>query len=248
MLLLGHARQRRARLALAARRQRQHLVARQAVERIGAEKRRYAVEIAAFARDRNDALHRATHHQHLPSGGQPRFRRRAQPRYIGSEGGDDDAALRFADKLMQGAGDVGLGRAFALAHDIGGIADHRQHALVAERAQTRLVGGRADARRQINLPIAGMDDEAGRGADGERRALGDRMGDGDELDLERPEFDPAADGDDLDRDFRCAGFAQPPRLGKPRREARHIDGDADARPKFGQRADVVLVRVSDDDA
>ena len=51
MLFLRHARQRGARFALAAGRQRQNFVARQAFERIGAEERRQAVEIAAFARD-----------------------------------------------------------------------------------------------------------------------------------------------------------------------------------------------------
>ena len=193
MLLLGHPRQRRARLALASRRQRQHFVARQPLERVGAEERRQAVEIAAFAGDRDDALHRPPHHQHLPPGRQPRLRRGAQPRDVGGEGGDDDAGFRLGDELAQRARDVGLRRALALAHDIGGIADQREHALVAERAQPRLVGAAADAGVLVDLPVAGVDDEAGGGADGERRALGDRMRDGDEFDVERADLDAAAE-------------------------------------------------------
>ena len=57
-----------------------------------------------------------------------------------------------------------------------------------------------------------------------------------------------SDGDDLDRNLRRARFTEPPRLGQPGGEAGHIDRRAEARPKFGKRADVILVRVSNDDA
>ncbi len=96
MLVLGHARERRARLALAAGREREDLVARQALERVHAEELRHAVEHAAFARDRDDPLHRAPQNADLPAGGESRLGCSAQPRDIGGEGGDDHPALRPA--------------------------------------------------------------------------------------------------------------------------------------------------------
>ena len=71
------------------------------------------------------------------------------------------------------------------------IADERQHALVAERREARLVGRQAEDRSRVDLPVARMDDESGRRADRERRALGYRMGDRDEFDVERADLDAA---------------------------------------------------------
>ena len=102
--------------------------------------------------------------------------------------------------------------------------------------------------RRIDLPVAGMHDEAGRRADRQRRAFGDRMGDGNELDVERTDRDPRAGPDDLDRDLGRAGLAEPARLGEPGRERRGVDLRAEARPQLRQRADVVFVGVGDDDA
>ena len=94
----------------------------------------------------------------------------------------------------------------------------RQHALFADFAQAALVGRRADRRRRVDLPVAGVDDDAGRGADRQRAALGNRMGDGNELDVERADVEPrAAERDDLDRDLRRARLG---RGGAPRRARR----------------------------
>ena len=134
VLVFGDARERRARLALAARRQSQNLVARNAVEMILAEERRQAVEIAAFARHRDDALHRAADHHDLLAVGDPRLRRRAKARHIGGESRDDDAARRLADQRGKIGRDIGLRRALPFAQHIGRIADQRQHAFIAQRA------------------------------------------------------------------------------------------------------------------
>ena len=100
----------------------------------------------------------------------------------------------------------------------------------------------------VDLPVAGMDDEAGRRADRERRALRDRMGDGNEFDVERADLEPRARLDDPDRNLRRARLAEPARFGEAGGEGRRIDLDAEARPQLGQRADMVLVRMGDDDA
>ena len=53
--------------------------------------------------------------------------------------------------------------------------------------------------RRVELPVAGVEDGAKRGADDRRRGLGDRMRHGDQLDIERADGDAAADRHDLER-------------------------------------------------
>ena len=65
---------------------------------------------------------------------------------------------------------------------VGGIADQRQHALIAQLAERVGVGRFAEQRIGIDLPVAGVHDDAQRRADGQRVGLGDRMGDRDEID------------------------------------------------------------------
>ena len=142
MLVLRHAGERRARLALAAGGERQYLVARQALERVHAQERRHAVEHPALAGDSDDALDRPPKNADLPSGGEAGLGRRAKAGDVGSEGGHDHPALRLADEPGKRLGDVALRRALAFAQDVGRIADERQHALVAERLEARLVGRR----------------------------------------------------------------------------------------------------------
>ena len=62
-------------------------------------------------------------------------------------------------------------------------------------------------------------------------ALGDRMGDRDEFDVERADRDPLAGATITDRDLRRARLAQPPRLDEAGGEARH---DRPRAPKAGQ--------------
>ena len=180
MLVLGDARQRGARLALAAGRERRESC-RAADGRSGSwpSKGRHAVEIAAFARDRDDPLHRAADHHDLPAVGEARLGRGAQTRDIGGEGRDDDAAVRLADQFGEVRRDVGLRRALALAQHVGRIADQREHALVAERlagalrrsarrsAASRRSSSRRCARRA--RPACGSPARSSRGSNGRPR-------------------------------------------------------------------------------
>ena len=99
MLVLGDARQRRARLALAAGAERHDLVGRQVA--VGIERAEFAdvVEIAGLARDLRDALHGAPDQHDLAAAGGRRLGHGADARDVGGEGGDADAARRAADQL-----------------------------------------------------------------------------------------------------------------------------------------------------
>ena len=74
------------------------------------------------------------------------------------------------------------------------------------------------------------------------------MGDGDEFNQERADRDLLAQLHDLEGNLGRARLAEPTRLGETGREARRVDRRAKARPEIGERADVVLVRVGNDNA
>ncbi len=192
MIVIGDARQRRARLALASRAQRQHLVGGKMAVEIGAAEVLHAVEIAGFARHLHHALHGAADHHHLAPRSLCGIRDRAQPRDVGSKGGHGDPTLGRLHQFGDGLGDLGLRRRAPFPHRIGRIADQRQHAFVAEFPQPPLVGRHADDRRRIDFPVPGMQHGAGGSVDGQRMGLRYRMRDRNELDIERPEIDAAA--------------------------------------------------------
>ena len=74
------------------------------------------------------------------------------------------------------------------------------------------------------------------------------MGDGDEFNRERADRDLLAMRDDPHGNLGRARFAEPTGLGEPGGKARQIDRRSQARPEFGERADVILVRMGYDDA
>ena len=131
---------------------------------------------------------------------------------------------------------------------VGGIADHRQHAFVAQLSERGGIGGLAQQRIGIDLPVAGVHDHAERRADRQRIRLGDRMGDGDEIDGERPELQRAAQRHVLD-----PHRSGKPRFGQlvfeqPRGERRRIDGHLQPRPEQRDGADMILMRMGQHDA
>ena len=142
----GDARQRRARLALAAGAERHHLVGRQMAVDVHAAEILHAVEIAGLARDlRRRAPWRGR--PPPPRGPQARAASATARMRATLEAKVVTATRRGALAISSASvlRDVGFRRRAALAHRIGGIADQREAALVAERAQLGLVGRRADA-------------------------------------------------------------------------------------------------------
>ena len=160
-----------------------------------------------------------------------------------------DAVRRILDELGEVARHVGLARADAVAHDVGGIADERQHALVAERPEVLLRRQAAEIGRVVELPVARMDDEAVRRADRERVRFRNRMGDRARTRCRTGRASSALPGRDLvEVDLRRAGLGQAAGLEKADGEPGRVDRRAQARPHLDERADMVLVRMGDEDA
>ena len=74
------------------------------------------------------------------------------------------------------------------------------------------------------------------------------MGDGDEFDVKRSNLQSRALFDDPNWDFRRARLREATRLRQAGGKSRHVHGDAQTRPEFRQRPNMILVRMRDDKA
>ena len=127
---------------------------------------------------------------------------RLQARGVGGEGGDEHAALGLRRPARAARVDARLGAGGCVLEHVGGIADQREHALVADLGQRSSVAGRlAEHRRLVDLPVAGVEDMAEGRLDQQAIALGDRVRQRDIGELERAELETAAALDDVELDL-----------------------------------------------
>ena len=177
-----------------------------------------------------------------------RLRHGADARDIGGEGRHEHAMLGLADELAQRLRDIALGGAVALAQNVGRIADQRVDALVAERAQPRRVGAMADAGLGIDLPVAGVDGEAERRADARAHwPRGSNAPWRSSSTSKGPMSSRSPVATVTIFDIRRAGLAETARLEQAGGETRRIDRAAELRPQQGQGADMILMRMGDDE-
>ena len=192
MIAVGDAGQRGARLALAAGAQIEHLARRQVGGFGLVQHRGKILEIAGVARRRHHLVHRAAHQRDLAAMRPGGVGDGVEPRHIGGKGRHRHPAFQGADQRGQAFAHFGFRTGMARHQRIGGIADQRQHAFIAQLLDRRRVGRLAQHRIGIDLPVAGMGDHAQRRADGQQVGLQDGMGDGNEIQLERPQRQRAA--------------------------------------------------------
>ena len=130
---------------------------------------------------------------------------------------------------------------------VGRVLQQGQHAALAVLGKGVQVEGLVVERREIDLEVAGVDDDADRRFDGQRHAIHQRVGHADRLDGER------ADGElFLGRDLDQLGFVEQLMLFElafhvGQRELGGVDRDLELAQDPGQAADVVLVAVGEDD-
>ena len=172
VVIHGHARERRHRLALRAgnqdrdlRRLRVHHVLRADQNAVG------NVEQAVAVRDLGDRDHAAAHQRDLAAEFLREIEDQLQAVNRGAEAGDEQAAFGAVENVFQARAHGALGIGIAGPVGIGGIGEQQQHAALAvigQRVQIEqfVVGGGG-----VDFEIAGVDDDAERGGDGQRHAL-----------------------------------------------------------------------------
>src|SRR5690606_9333916 len=169
---------------------------------------------------------------------------------VAGEAGDDDApAPVLVEEVVEDGADAALAAGVAVRVGVGGVAQEEPHAgLDGDGADAGEVGEAPVHRGEVELPVAGVHDHALRGVPGGGEPVGHRVGDRDELDVERADLAALAvlDGDQL-------GLAEQARLldpvaGQAEGERRPVDRERHLPQQEAEAADVVLVAVGGDAA
>ena len=105
-----------------------------------------------------------------------------------------------------------------------------------------------DHRRRVELPVARVQHDAERGADGERVGLRDRVRDRNELQIERADIEAPVERHLLDRQLQLAAVLGELGFQHRRGEGSCIDRRLQPRPQLDDRAEMVLVRVGEHEA
>src|SRR4029078_2524818 len=142
--------------------------------------------------------------------------------------------------------DALLGARRLLLENVGRIAHQCEHAAIADLGQDIGIGRRAEDRRLVDLPVAGVEDIAERRLDQQPVPFGDRMRERDEADLEGAELDGPATLDNVELDLPGEPFLLKLAGDQARGERRRVERDLQLLGEIGQRADIVLVPVGTD--
>ena len=169
-------------------------------------------------------------------------------RNIGRKAGDGDAPLDTLDQFRERSADFRLTPRMAFNQSIGGIANHGEHAFFAKPGEGAFIRGRADQRFWVKLPIARVQHKAIRGTQHQRLGFRDGMRHGDETAIKGAKLHAPARGQFQQAHFMDhAGFTKlAAQHGKHKGSA--IDGAAQLPPQMHHRADMVFMRMGDDEA
>ncbi len=176
------------------------------------------------------------------------FQRDAQAIDGGGEAGEEEAALRAREDLVQPRAHGPLARRVAGAVDVGGILQQGKDPALAVFGKAGQVEGVAVRRREIDLEVAGMNDDADGSFNGKRDAIDQAVRYPQGLDSEGAEVKLALrlDLDQLGVVQQLVLFELAFDIGQ--RELRGVDGYIELAQQPGQAADVVFVPVREDDA
>ena len=163
------------------------------------------------------------------------------------EAGEEELLFGVRKDLVEAGNDGALAGRVAGALNVGRVLQQGQHAALAVLGKGVQVKGVAVERREVDLEVAGVDDDADRGFDGQRNAVHQRVGDADRLDGEGADGEFFL-GDDLDQ----RGLVEQVMLFKialdvGQGELGGVDGNLELGEDPGQAADVVHVAVGEDD-
>ncbi len=166
----------------------------------------------------------------------------------GGEAGEEDAALGGSEDVVEAGDDGFFAGGEAGAVDVGGVLEEAEDVLLAEVGEGLEVEGMAVGGGEIDLEVAGVEDDADGGVDGEGDAVDERMRDADGQDREDAEVEAAA-GKDLDE----LGVVEEAMLFElaldvGQGELGAVDRDVELGEDPREAADVVLVAVGEDDA
>ena len=251
LFVLGkrHTVQRRHRLTLAAGADDNGLAARQAADlRHVHHDAVRNVHIAELRRNAHDVFHAAAGDADLALILCRHVDNLLQAMDIGRKRRDDDALVTVLKELIKAVDHARFRGAVAGTLHVRGVRQQREHALVAELAETRQVDHAALNGREVDLEVTRVDDGADRRFDRQRNGIGNAVVRMDELHLEAAELKLIARlfREDLRMVKQVMLFEL--ELNDRRRQRRCIDRHVKLLEHIRDRANVVLVSVRDDHA
>ncbi len=199
-------RHRRPWLALAARAQQNDLFPLQILELLLIEPSEILGQITGFDRHLNHTVQSPAGHDQPPARPPRCLGARLDARNVRGERRHHDAEGSLRDDLRDAFGDIRLARTFAIPHGVGGVAHQPEHALVADRRQSRCVGGFADIGRTIELPVSRMIDRPERCSNDKPARLRHRVRDADQFHIEASGLEAAVERHDLHRHIAPAAI------------------------------------------
>ncbi len=244
MFAVGHPGQRRQRLALRPGGDDHHLFGPVLLDvaQLDQGVARYP-QVAEVTGHTHVAQHRAADVDDLPAVRHRRVEHLLHPVHVRGEAGHDHPLPADGEDPLQHRGDVPLRRHEAGDLGVGGV-DHQQvDALGADPGEGPQVGQPAVQRQLVGLEVAGVQDRAGRRPHRHGQRVGNRVVDGEELQVESADRDPVAFGH-----YPPLRVAQPvlAELLGQQGEGQLGADQRDVRPlpeQVGHRADVILVAV-----
>ena len=242
-----HARQCRHRLALAARRDDDHLLHAVVVDLVDVDDRALRRrDVAELQRDVDDVDHAAAEHGDVALVADGCVDDLLDAVDVRRERRDDDAAARIVESAVKCRTDRALRRRMALALRIRRIRHEHEDTAVAEVGEAAEVRHLAVNRRVVELEVARVHDHADRRLDGESDGIRNRVVDADEADAEAADVDDVALHDRM-QVARVDAVLLETALEDAERQARAVDRHVDLLEDVRQRADVVLVAVRQHD-
>ena len=187
VVVVGHPRQGRHRLALAARAEDHRLLGPQELELVGLDHQLVPdLEVAEVSRDVDVLPQRAADQADLPPCLVGHVHGLLDAVDVGGEGGDEDPAFALGNQVAEDLADRALRLGHARALGVGRIAEQQVDAAVPELGELAEVGAEAVDRRVVDLVVAGRDHKPARRLQRDGDRVRDRVRHADELRLVRP--------------------------------------------------------------
>ena len=243
MVAHRHARERRHRLALRARRDDHDLVRRVFVDLLEPDHPLLRnVQVAELRRIVHHVRERAAEERDAAAEADRLIHDLLDARHVRRERRDDDAPRRAREDVRERFADDALRRRVPGTFRVRRVREHAEHAFIADARDRREIGRAAVDRRLVELEIARVEDRSEFGRDRERTTAGEAVVDVDELGLDAAVLDDVAGlhGDEVAiADLLILEL----RANERERERRAHDRNVELAQQIRDAADVIFVPV-----
>ena len=250
VLVHSHSRERRHRLALTSRRDKNYLFRRETVHSVKVDDKSVGnFQVSKLDSSRNNVEHTSAEYSDLSVVCNSAVDDLLNAVDIRGECRNDYAlAFCTVEKLHKGVSDCSLRSRVTGTLSVGRIRHKRKNSPASEFAETCKVDDAALDRREVDLEVARVDNNACRSVDGKSDRIGDRVVNADKFDRHAAHFYRLTWLYNVElRTFEKTVFFELA-LDKSDSKPCSVNGNVHLFEKISERADVVFVSVSDDNA